>query len=320
MRNVFLSPGDGRLRAGWRILLFLLLLVGLAVSAQLAIKWMMGGIPKTTTDLRNFIVIAIAAVSATLAVPIARKWLDRRTLTSLGLKWNRQALEDTLFGWLLSGAMVATLFLIMHWSGLVEVSGINWGKRPMDANELGRFAIWLATVGWGSLIVLLCMDVVVAWWEELVFRGYLFQNLIEGVGLSLAVLVSCLLYGLIHGANPNATLLSSAIIVLFGFLRLYGYLATGQLWLSFGMHIGWNFFQGPIFGYAASGHETATLIDQVPVGPDWLSGGKFGPEGSVLVIPVIGVALLIMRFWSRKRSFEPRRSANSLSDPGVPGV
>jgi hypothetical protein len=67
------------------------------------------------------------------------------------------------------------------------------------------------------------------------------------------------------------------------------------------MHVGWNFFQGPIFGYAASGHDTPVLVAQAPSGPAWLSGGAFGPEGSVLTIPVVAAALLAMRWWAGRR-------------------
>ncbi len=75
--------------------------------------------------------------------------------------------------------------------------------------------------------------------------------MIEGLGLITSIIISCIIYGIIHYLNPNATILSSAIIVGFGFLRIYGYFSTKMLWLSMGMHVGWNFFQGPIFGFAA---------------------------------------------------------------------
>jgi len=150
----------------------------------------------------------------------------------------------------------------------------------------------------GSLLVM----ALVGFWEELVFRGYILQNMAEGVGMTTAIVVSCLLYGLVHSANPNATLLSTGIIVLFGYLRIYGYLGTGQLWLSIGMHAGWNFFQATVFGFAASGHSEAhTLLTHEPLAADWLSGGHFGPEASVLTIPVVLLALLAMRLWSRAR-------------------
>lgn len=141
--------------------------------------------------------------------------------------------------------------------------------------------------------------ILVAFWEELVFRGYLFQNMIDGMGKFWAIVASCLIYGVVHYTNPNAGILSSIIIVLFGYLRLFGYLETSQLWLAMGMHAAWNFFQGPVFGYAASGFETRTLLLHEPVGPDWLTGGAFGPEGSVVTIPIVLAALVAMRWWAR---------------------
>jgi len=69
-----------------------------------------------------------------------------------------------------------------------------------------------------------------------------------------------------------------------------------------GMHIGWNFFQGPVFGFGASGHQKPSLLELNITGPDYLSGGAFGPEGSVLIIPVLIPALLSMRWWAGRES------------------
>lgn len=300
MKKYFINAGDGRFRAGWRILVFMVTFMALSLLGQTVLKAMFGGIPKTTTFLRNSIVIVIAAIAASAAVPLARRFLDKKPFVSLGLQFNSQSFKHFFFGFLLSGLMAASIFFIMKTSGLIEVTDINWGGRASEDSQLGSFASYLAIVSLGSLTLLFLLDVIVGWWEELVFRGYLLQNMMEGMGLKIAVGVSCIIYGLVHAANPNAGLLSTSIIVLFGFLRIYGYLSTKQLWLSMGMHIGWNFFQGPIFGYAASGHETANLIMQTPNGPDWLSGGAFGPEGSIIVIPIIGLALLVMRWWAKR--------------------
>ena len=248
--------------------------------------------------LRDFFAISVAAFSASIIIPLARKFLDKKTLLSLGLITNSKAFKDVLFGFFLSGFMAAAVFLIMMFTGLIEVIGINWGS----ANEPGSLASYLTVMGFSSLLFLLLMDIIIGWWEELVFRGYLLQNMIEGMGLKIAIVVSCVIYGIVHSMNPNATLLSTGIIILFGFLRIYGYLATKLLWLSIGMHTGWNFFQGPIFGYAASGHKTATLITHTANGPDWLTGGEFGPEGSVLIIPIIAAAIYVMYLWAKLKT------------------
>ena len=275
------SPEDGRLRAGWRILAFLAIFYAFALPLLFGLR-----------ELLNFsksspLVIVIIARAATPAVYIARRWVDRKSFVSLGLQWNARAASDLLFGFLLSGLMAGAVFTAMYalgYIGNVEVASINWPAV-------------------GLLMAPFLTMAVVGFWEELVFRGYILQNMAEGMGMNVAIVFSCLLYGLVHAANPNAGLLSTAIIVLFGYLRIYGLLSTGQLWLSIGMHTGWNFFQATVFGFAASGHvEEWTLITHDELAVSWLSGGAFGPESSVLTIPVVLGALIIMRTWSRRAS------------------
>ena len=275
------NPEDDRLRAGWRILLFMLLIIGLAVAAMTGTRAILGGLPKTSN-----IIFVLLAIVATVAVFVARRWLDKKSFVSLGFGNPRNAWKDVMFGFFLSGVMAATVFGVMWQFDLI-------GDVQISAPDAAAV---------GTLTMLLLVTVLIGYWEELFFRGYLFQNMVEGLGLRPAVIVSCLLYGAAHAANPNAGITSTVIIVLFGYLRLYGYLATGLLWLSIGMHIGWNFFQGPVFGYAASGQtDIASLLTHQPSSADWLSGGKFGPEASVITIPVVLLALLAMRFWAASR-------------------
>jgi membrane protease YdiL (CAAX protease family) len=276
-RGGFRSPEDGRLRAGWRILAFLAIFYGIALPLVFGLR-----------ELLNFsksspLVIVIIAMAATPAVYIARRWIDRKSFRSLGLQWNARAVADLLVGFFLSGFMAGTAFTAMLMAGYignVEIAVTGWSAISLLAVPFLTMAL-------------------VGFWEELVFRGYILQNMAEGMGMKTAIIVSCVLYGLVHSANPNAGLLSTAIIVLFGYLRIYGLLTTGQLWLSIGMHTGWNFFQATVFGFAASGHaEESTLITHDAMAPNWLSGGAFGPEASIITVPVVLVALLIMRAWS----------------------
>jgi len=281
IRAWFVNTDDGRLRAGCRILAFILVLMALAAGGQLAVRAALGGLPRGST-----LVLAIIAVAATFAVLIARRFLDRKSFVSLGFALVGSAWRDLLFGFALSAAMAGLALWLMVIFGFVSNVQLNWAGSTTAV----------------LLLTLLVPTIITGYWEELVFRGYLLQNMAEGLGLNIAVVVSCLLYGLVHASNPNATLLSSAIIVLFGYLRIFGYLSTGLLWLSIGMHIGWNFFQSAVFGFAASGHaEDQTLFSHDPAAADWLSGGEFGPEGSVLVIPVLLLALLVMRLWTKRR-------------------
>lgn len=299
MRNIFKNTEEQRLKAGWRILLFIVIFY-LFSALVFLVRPLLGDISKSEY-VKNYglIIVAILALAASLAVFISRKYLDKKSFISLGLQWNIGAVKDLIFGFVLSGAMAGLFFTALLIFGLLEFTGINF--QLSSSTEPFNFIQFMSMMTMGSLSLMLLETILVGYWEELAFRGYLFQNLIEGLGLTTAVILSCILYGIIHCMNPNATLLSSTIIVAFGFLRIYGYLGTKLLWLSMGMHIGWNFFQGPIFGFAASGHKSATLLQHDFLSEkQFLTGGDFGPEGSVLIIPVLLLALWLMRWYCKR--------------------
>jgi membrane protease YdiL (CAAX protease family) len=293
MRRILFNQEESRPRSGLRILGFLVIFWLLA-SAIFAVKPLFDPIGKREfiSDY-SLLIIAILAAAASIAVLVSRKWLDKKSVRSLGLYTDKWSPRDLIFGFALSAAMAGTFFVTLVVLGLVQYDGMNLE----DFNPDAAFPALMRSTTYFSLSLLLLETILVGYWEELVFRGYLLQNMAEGMGWKLAVVVSCVLYGLIHASNPNAGLLSTAIIMCFGFLRIYGYLLTKSLWLSMGMHIGWNFFQGPIFGFAASGHQTATLIQHDVVSSStYLTGGDFGPEASLLILPILGLAL-----WSMKQ-------------------
>jgi hypothetical protein len=88
------------------------------------------------------------------------------------------------------------------------------------------------------------------------------------------------------------------LLVASGLFLASGYLRTRQLWLPIGLHIGWNFFEGPLFGFAVSGTGPFTLIRQVPTGPELLTGGAFGPEAGLIVLPALGIGLILINWYS----------------------
>jgi membrane protease YdiL (CAAX protease family) len=184
------------------------------------------------------------------------------------------------------------MFAILFYAGMIEVTGIGIKKLGFS------FVLWLILWFWGT-------GLAVGWSEELIFRGYLLQNLKEGIGLVWAVVLSCVFYGAVHMANPNSSLLSGILIAILGYVRIFGWLRTGQLWLSMGMHASWNFFQGPVFGFHVSGMKVHNLISHQATGPDWITGGVFGPEAGIVVLPAILLGLLGMYFYSTARKNTP---------------
>lgn len=305
MKSLFINSTENRLKAGWRILLFVILFLLFANTLILGSKPIIADEITKKEFISNYgvFIISFLAFGATIATLLARKFFDKKSFESLGLKINKQAFKDLGFGFLLSFLMAGVFFGILLAFGLIEFQGINFDG--ITSNNTTGFVEFMSVVTLSSIGIMLLETILVGYWEELVFRGYVFQNMREGLGLVLSIIISCILYGIIHAANPNATLLSSAIIVGFGYLRLYGYLSTKMLWLSLGMHIGWNFFQGPIFGFAASGHSSATLLQHSFTSEtEYLTGGEFGPEGSLFILPILLVILFVMKWYARKNYSE----------------
>jgi phosphate/sulfate permease len=124
----------------------------------------------------------------------------------------------------------------------------------------------------------------------------LFRILEQSFGTSVALVASALLFGFAHGINPGATLISDvAIVIEAGLLLGVAYALTRNLWLAIGIHTGWNFTEGSVFGASVSGTQGhGSLFHSTLTGSDLLSGGAFGPEASVIAIAVCGSAALIL--------------------------
>ena len=288
MKNYFINPEENRLSAGWRIsIFFVVYIVFSRVLTKVAFN-IIGRFDRTTWNwwvVRGFLVI----IAGTIVVWLVRKFIDKKSFVSLGLRFNSLAVKDFFIGLGISGVMIGTLYGIFFISGFLVITKIGWSSST--SGVLG-IIFWFFGIG-----------LAIAWSEELAFRGYVLQNLKEGLGIKWAVIISCALYGLLHMSNPNSTILSGIIIAIIGYLRIYGWLRTQQLWLSMGMHAGWDFFLGPIFGFSVSGMKTETLIKHTTIGAEFFTGGSFGPEAGILVIPFILLGFIGIYFYTKSREF-----------------
>ena len=288
MKNYFINPETTLLRAGWRILIFFVIFIAVTAIVMIAVRTILGSL-RGGGDLQ----FTLLTITATGSVFLARKYLDKKTLVSLGLRWDRFAILDILSGVLNSALVMAGVYFVMWGTNLIEFHGFTWWEdesSPGASFELAVIPVVLLVVYKLALV---------AWWEELVFRGYILQNSIDGIGLKWSIVLTSLAFGLGHSINPDATLLSGLLIALITPQLIYAYLKTGQLWLPMGLHLGWNFFQASIFGFAASGQVSPSLISQSPSGPEWLSGGQFGAEGSLLILPFTLLSFFIIHYWVR---------------------
>lgn len=283
---------DGRLRGTLRLILYLpvagIVTLGLMVPASAGAQ-LLASNPNLPIQSANVLIRGTWAVGILLSTWACRHLLDRRSWASLGFRVDRRAPGDVAWGLFMGAAVFAGIFVVEWAAGWLAVTSRSW-----------------ETIGWDLVAVNLALSAVyyvsVGVMEEVVSRGYVLQALEDDWGTAVAVLVSSVAFGLFHGSNPHVTPLALFNLCIIGALLAYGYLVTRQLWLPIALHFSWNFFQGAVLGLPVSGMGRGDLWSTQVEGPDWVTGGAFGPEGGVLVL--VGVVALwgLTWAWGRLRS------------------
>jgi len=258
-----------------------------------------GGIPKHVDILFTLPPIILGTF-------IARTVFDRRSIPSLGLSLDRRLLPDLLIGFGISAVMIGLIFLIEWVAGWLDIDSIAWSSTSSSD--------WLP-----GLIGGLGYFIVIGFQEELIFRGYQLQNLVDSLDLPKGLIISSLFFTIAHVLNPHASILSTLGIFISGLFLAYGWIRSHQLWLPIGLHIGWNFFEGNVFGFPVSGTDTFHLISQTVTGPKILTGGDFGHEAGLVLVPALAMGAILIwiytRSWPRKE--EDPSPANLLFKPHV---
>jgi membrane protease YdiL (CAAX protease family) len=149
--------------------------------------------------------------------------------------------------------------------------------------------------------------------EELAIRGFILQVLGRAWSTPVALVVSSGLFAALHAPNPNATPAAIGLLVVAGLALAWGYLATGRLWLPIAFHWSWNFAQGPLFGFPVSGLGGESVLSVTPVGPDWATGGGFGPEAGLVGLAAEAVAAAIVLGWRRAGGRGPATVAAAVA-------
>jgi uncharacterized protein len=300
--QLFVDPHSRRLRAGWRIVVTLLLValfvIALSVLASLVWSLLAQGAPMgPSASLVATGVVTLLGVG--LAIRLAGRWIDRRPFAGFGLHLGAAWWLDLAFGFAV-GALAMTFVFLVGWAaGWTQVTGVFQGGGATGPLLLALLPPFLFFV---------CVGI----YEELLVRGYLLLNLSEGfnfgslgprTAIVLAWILSSVLFGLLHLANPNTTILSSVSISAAGLMLGLGYVLTGQLAIPIGIHISWNFFQGHVFGFPVSGTPPfgATVLETADNGPALWTGGAFGPEGGLIVLPALLLAAGAILLWVKAR-------------------
>jgi membrane protease YdiL (CAAX protease family) len=302
--SLFVS--EGRLRAGWRIALYLVTYVTalLIVQTPLSVAYLfylastgvrsLGELQAAlqTDQLPLWLYLLLKSAEVAVLAPLTfalRRWVDKRSFHSLGFGTDRGTSRELLLGLTIGAAQITLVFAIAWAAGWLSV------EMPAAAGRVRGLAQ-------GATALLLF--VLVALGEELVFRGYLQVNGREAVGAPLSLLLISFGFGLFHVLNPNFRWLALLNITLAGLALGYGRHVTGSLWLPMAYHFSWNLFQGPVFGLPVSGVRYGGLLSVTDLRAPLLTGGAFGPEGGLLATVVLLLAFPVYWLWGKWRRRE----------------
>jgi len=277
---------EPRLRAGWRLFGSFILLGIFFVAFSTPMAFLSLDFLYSPAGLALGAWVALAAI--TLAIYLSRHWFDRRSLTSLGVNWNAQGRRDLWVGIVIAAVMMTAIFLVEWAFGWISIENFGWQVQPLSQVLL-------------DLLVFGLLYIAVGWYEELLMRGYLLRNIAEGLNVFWGVFISSMIFAIGHKDNQNASWIAVMWLVAAGIFFCYGFLSTRALWLPIGLHIGWNFFEGSIFGFPVSGLDTVGLIRQTPIGPEWLTGGAFGPEAGLILIVGLALGVTLIWLYTRRR-------------------
>lgn len=260
---------------GWkRILSFILpyfIVVGIfqlvgAVILDVAIL----DINSIKTTFQDFILNFFGLIGLLLVLWIFMKYVDKEKFINLGFHLKNKS-KHFYLGVFLGFFIMGSAYLLLS-----QMDEIKYVKTIFKINE------FLLSIG---------LFVIVAINEEVLMRGYVLRNLMYSFNKYIALILSSILFSLMHGFNPNMDWFSYLNLFLAGILLGSTYIFTKNLWFPIALHFSWNFFQS-LFGFNVSGQNIYSLIEFKIAKPNLINGGLFGFEGSVFCI-VIQLILII---------------------------
>ncbi|MVX62593.1 CPBP family intramembrane metalloprotease [Clostridium chromiireducens] len=211
---------------------------------------------------------------------------DKRKVADMGLTSIKNSWKDLCIG-LLSGAISFSLVaIILLCTKSVEM--VNSINKP--------------NFSWG-LIIELIIFIFVGVNEELFARGYCMTVLKQTKKAYVPIIVSSIIFALMHSLNQGISLIAYLNLFLFGLSMGYVFIKTKNIWISIGYHITWNYFQGDIFGFLVSGNSTNSIYNIKTVTPNLINGGSFGPEGGLVVTALLIATILIIYKYLPERKY-----------------
>jgi membrane protease YdiL (CAAX protease family) len=278
LQSMFFNA-DRQLRNGWWILVF----IGFIAVTRFAYK-------PLTHGLKDLGLSELWLEPAPFLLTLLATWactrLRREPLSSVGYRMDRRWFKEIACG-TLAGFGMALAVVGMIWA----VGGVRFELE--SARSVGTLLTGLYVFLFAALM------------EENLFHGFIFQRLLDGIGIWPAQILLASIFALAHWGNPGmqgSTEIAASLDLFLGALMLgLAYLRTRSLALPVGLHLGWNWAQGHVLGFGVSGYDHAGWLKPVFQGrAEWLTGGAFGPESSIFS-PLVSL-LMIVLLWQWKGS------------------
>lgn len=276
--RIFLGP-DG-LRAGWSLLLYTAFWLMLDIALQL-FAGKVFGVEEEPYWPQYVAPSALIEFASAYAAAVMMAYLERRSVNVYGLP-ARQAFGKSFWQGMLLGIGEVSLLV-----GLIAAfGGYSFGKLDLHGGSLLSWGIyWVVAFAFVGLS------------EEFLFRGYAQYTLARGIGFWPAAVCLSLVFGAGHLANHGESMVGAANVTVTGLVFAFALKRTGNLWLAVGWHASFDFGETFLFSVPDSGLVFDRHLSSAALhGPNWLTGGTVGPEGSVFSFLTMGISALVIHF------------------------
>lgn len=285
VHTIFMGPNG--IRAGWRLLLFLVFFIAFGF----VINFVLHHVPSFVAWANNQSGAALNAsfqiateglmvVGLFFSVWVMSK-IEKRSFADYGLPLN-EAFGKRFWQGIPFGFLALSLLLVV----IATLHGFSLGGAEIGGAQ---------AVKYGTLFGV-CF-ILVGIFEEFSFRGYMQATLGSGIGFWPAAILLSILFGAIHLGNPGEAKIGGLMAGSFGLVAAFSLWRTGNLWFPIGMHAAWDWSETYFYGVPDSGLiTTGRLFNSSSHGPNWLTGGTVGPEGSYLVFPVLVLICVVVYF------------------------
>lgn len=287
---IFFGPRG--LRAGWSLLVFAALVVVLVMVAQIVLVALQHGRTQLPFPMPAVFGLEYEAlnVAAVFLATAAMAKIEGRPVTFYGYRGRARAAR-LLWGMAWGFAAISAFVLLLWKLGYLALEGRD--------SHSGMAAAQYA-VAWGAAFLLAGL------FEESVLRGYAQFTMTRGIGFWWGAILLSLLFGFTHRGNPGESPAGLWAVCAVGLVFCLSLWYTGSLWWAVGFHAAWDWGQSFFYGTADSGMMAqGHLLREHPIGPVLWSGGATGPEGSVLIFPLMAVMALAMALWWGRRGEKP---------------